>query len=290
MTPESSHSVVEGAAVEAAAVEGTAVVGRESPATDDVILDELVDAARKFPDRQLLQFRSRIGANQYRRLYRLVRQWTREGAAVLDWGSGNGHFTYFLQRAGRAAHGFSLLPGVFRAWVPNPDYPFIQGNEAEPVRLPYADAMFDAVVSVGVLEHVRETGGDESRSLREIARVLKSGGVFLCYHFPNQHSSIDRLARRFPGMHRHEYRYTEREIRALVAGAGLRLEAMGRYGSLLRNSAGALPDRVARSRAVAAVWDLADAVLGMLLSRWCQNYFFVARKVAARGEAGGPVF
>jgi len=250
-------------------------------ASDDVILDELVDAARRFPDRQLLQFRSRIGANQYRRLYRLVRAFTREGALVLDWGSGNGHFTYFLQRAGRAAHGFSLLPGTFRAWIPDPEYPFIQGGESEPVQLPYADAMFDAVVSVGVLEHVRETGGDESRSLREIVRVLKPGGVFICYHFPNQHSWIDRVARRFPDMHRHEFRYTARDIRGLVAGAGLRLEAVGRYGGLPRNSAGALPDRLARSRIAAAVWDAGDAALGSVLSRWCQNYYFVARKAGA---------
>ena len=271
MTPEPSRSVAE----------GVAVVSRERPVPDDLILDELVDAARKFPDRQLLQFRSRIGANQYRRLYRLVRRFTREGAAVLDWGSGNGHFTYFLQRAARAAHGFSLLPGAFRAWIPCPDYPFIQGDEAEPVRLPYADATFDAVVSVGVLEHVRETGGDEARSLGEIARVLKPGGVFLCYHFPNRHSLIDRLARRFPSMHRHEFRYTARGIRELVAGAGMRLEAMGRYGSLPRNSAGAVPDPIARSSAVAAAWDVADGVLGTLLSRWCQNYYFVARKGGA---------
>jgi SAM-dependent methyltransferase len=253
---------------------------RRASAPDDAILNELVDAARRFPDRQLLQFRSRIGANQYRRLYRLVRRFTREGAAVLDWGSGNGHFTYFLQRSGRAAHGFSLLPGTFRAWIPDPDYPFVQGDESEPVRLPYADATFDAVVSGGVLEHVRETSGDESKSLREIVRVLKPGGVFICYHFPNRHSLIDRLARRFPSMHRHEFRYTAREIRELAGGAGLRIEAMGRYGSLPRNSAGALPDAIARSRAVAAVWDAADGVLGAILSRWCQNYYFVGRKRA----------
>jgi SAM-dependent methyltransferase len=253
-----------------------------NPVSDDVILDELVDAARRHPDRQLLQFGSRIGANQYRRLYGLVRSFTAEGAAVLDWGSGNGHFTYFLQRAGRAAHGFSLLPGTFRAWIPDPGYPFIQGDESEPARLPYADATFDAVVSVGVLEHVRETGGEESRSLGEIARVLKPGGVFICYHFPNRHSWIDRMARRFPGMHRHEFRYTARDIRGLVESAGLRLEALGRYGSLPRNSAGALPDALARSRVIGVVWDWADSAVGAVLQRWCQNYYFVARKGNAR--------
>ena len=249
-----------------------------SAADDDTILDELVDVARRFPERHLLQFRSRIGANQYRRLYRLVRGFTTEGAAVLDWGSGNGHFTYFLQRAGRKAHGFSLLEGTFRSWIPNPEYPFVKGDESEPVRLPYADATFDAVVSVGVLEHVRETGGDEARSLSEIARVLKPGGVFICYHFPNQHSWIDRMARRFPDMHRHEFRYTAREIRALAAGPALRVERVARYGCLPRNSAGALPDGLARSRTLAAAWDGVDAALGAAFGRWCQNYYFIARR------------
>lgn len=248
-------------------------------ASDDGILDELVDMARRFPERQLLQFRSRIGANQYRRLYRLVRRHVPEGAAVLDWGTGNGHFTYFLQRAGRAAQGYSLLPGAFRAWIPSPDYPFEQGSEADPVRLPYGDATFDAVVSVGVLEHVRETGGDEAKSLREIARVLKRGGVFVCYHFPNRHSWIDRMARRFPGTHRHEFRYTAHDIRALAAGCGLRLDVLARYGCLPRNSAGGLPDLLARSRGLAGAWDAVDGVLGLVLGRWCQNWCWVGRKI-----------
>lgn len=247
-------------------------------ASDDGILDELVDYARRFPDRQLLQFRSRIGANQYRRLYRWVRRFVPAGGSVLDWGSGNGHFTYFLQRAGFRAHGFSLLPGDFRKWIPDPGYPFTQGSESDPVRLPFADATFDAVVSVGVLEHVRETGGDESKSLGEITRVLKPGGVFICYHFPNQHSWIDRMARRFPSMHRHEFRYTAADIRALVAGAGLRLETMARYGCIPRNSAGALPDMLARSRRLARGWDVWDGLLKILLTRWSQNYGFVVRK------------
>lgn len=41
--------------------------------------------------------------------------------------------------------------------------------------LPYADAAFDAVVCVDVLEHV----ADLDRVLAEVARVLKPGGLFL---------------------------------------------------------------------------------------------------------------
>lgn len=41
--------------------------------------------------------------------------------------------------------------------------------------LPYADASFDAVVCVDVLEHVADLG----KVLSEVARVLRPGGIFL---------------------------------------------------------------------------------------------------------------
>ena len=147
---------------------------------DGVILDELVDAARRFPDRQLLQFRSRIGANQYRRLYRLVRRFTAEGAAVLDWGSGNGHFTYFLQRAGRAAHGFSLLPGAFREWIPEPDYPFTQGDEAEPVPVRVRLAAADRA-DLGVLAALR-LGTGAGTPLSELTTAVRDSAPLEIHH------------------------------------------------------------------------------------------------------------
>jgi len=48
---------------------------------------------------------------------------------------------------------------------------------------PYLDK-FDAVVSVGVLEHVKETGGSEIGSLREIFRILKLNGYLSVTTFP----------------------------------------------------------------------------------------------------------
>jgi len=248
-----------------------------TPASE-AILAELTARANAHPEDHLLQFGSLLSAHQYLRLYELFRRHVPAGARVLDWGTGNGHFSYFLQRAGYRASGYSLLDGSFVDWLPGSGYAFTKGDPSEPTRLPYPDASFDAVASIGVLEHVRETGGTEAGSLREIARVLKPGGRFVCFHFPNRWSWIDWAARRVPGLHRHDFRYGRGDIAALAAETGLTLETVGRYGVLPRNFGARLPHPFRYSRGPARAWDALDALLGIPFSPVCQNYCFVARK------------
>ena len=244
---------------------------------DEAILDELVALSER-PERDLLQFRSQAGAQQYLRLYRIFRRHVPTGSRVLDWGSGNGHFSYFLGRAGYRATGFSLEGHGFESWLGNPDYRFFAGDLSEPVALPFGNAAFDAVASVGVLEHVRETGGNELESLREIVRCLRPGGVFVCYHFPNRTSAIDWMASRVPGKHHHRYRYDRSAIEALVEAAGLELLEIERYGILPRNSGHRIFGPLRKAHAPARLWDAADRALGAVLAPLCQNFLFVARK------------
>jgi SAM-dependent methyltransferase len=140
--------------------------------------------------------------------------------------------------------------------------------------------LFDAVASVGVLEHVRETGGSEARSLAEIVRVLRPGGVFLCCHFPNRTSWIDFLARRVPRKHHHVYRYGRGDVTRLVKDAGLELLELRRYGLLPRMLLTRVLGPLRDSRVAANTWDAADVTLGALLSALCQNWGFAARKPA----------
>jgi SAM-dependent methyltransferase len=246
--------------------------------SDEEIIESLLELTRSGRARSRAKFRSRAGAHQYLRLYRLFRRFVPEGARVLDWGAAGGHFSYFLARAGYRPSGFSFHPFEFQSWLDAPDYDFTPGSPSEPVKLPYADASFDAVASIGVLEHVRETGGSESRSLAEIARVLRPDGIFFCYHFPNRYSWIEFAAERAGREHRHAYRFRRADIAQLAAGAGLELLHVERYGLLPRNSLSRLPTGLAGSRGFARAYDRADEALGALFGPICQNWCFVARK------------
>lgn len=247
----------------------------------DAIFDELYPRSA---DCALGQFRSRPTAHQYRWPYRATHAHLGPASRVLDWGCGNGHFTHFLLQSGHLVSAFAFGPPapLVEHWLRRaPErLRYDAGAEAEPVRLPYADASFDAVASVGVLEHVRECGGDETASLREIHRVLRPGGTFLCFHFPNRWSWIEALTYFARSRHHHQFTYRRRDILALVAAANFELLDLRRYNAVPRNSFGALPRALQTSHVVSGLVNAADTVLGALLRPFCQNWGFVLRKLA----------
>lgn len=255
-------------------------VSDKSSLTDQTFL-ELAACWRNDPAcHALLQYRRLITANQYRRLYALVDQYLTPRSKVLDWGCGNGHVSYGLWRRGYAVTGFAFEDFGLRRHL-DPTYELRTGSEDDPSGLPFQAATFDGVMSVGVLEHVRETGGNEAASLREIARVLRPGGAFICYHFPNQHSLIEALSRQNRSKHSHQYRYTRADIESLCLGAELELVEIRRYGALPRNMWFRAPRALGDSSLVTGMWNGLDRILGALLPRWTQNYLFVARKPAS---------
>lgn len=229
------------------------------------------------------QFGSLCAANQYRRLYELTERYVTPGSHVLDWGCGRGHFSYFLVKRGFHVTAYSLEhpPEIFSALSESERarLSYVHGELDETRRLPFGEGRFAAVFSVGVLEHVRELGGDEPSSLRELRRVLREDGVFLCYHLPNRHSYIEAATRRLrnEGGDFHRYRFTARDIRNLCREAGFSLVETGRYGFLPRNSLNHLPARLRDSPWVASAVNRSDAVLERLFSPVVQNYYFVAR-------------
>jgi ubiquinone/menaquinone biosynthesis C-methylase UbiE len=242
-------------------------------------LEELVRASSQ--DESLLQFRTPISAHQYLRLYRLVTRYVSPGSIVLDWGGGNGHFSYFLVKTGYTVSGFDFAdpPKVCGAFAPE-SYTYKRGSLSSPISLPYESQTFDAVVSVGVIEHVRETGGNEIASLNEIHRILKPQGFFLCFHLPNKYSWIEAMARLLRRWS-HKYRYTSSGILSLVSGVGFEVVEIQRYAILPRNIWWwGMPKGLGSSFQMARRYDQIDNFLSLMLSPICQNYLFVARKRA----------
>ncbi len=135
---------------------------------------------------------------------------------VLDLGSGKGAFCGALSRAGHEVVGLepsAAAIGIARSYVDSRGRFVVGTGEA----LPFSSGAFDRAVSVCVLEHT----SDDSRVLREVHRVLKSGGVFAltvdCLDSPH-------IPEAFRRHHREEYRcnqfYSDMKLRELLARAG----------------------------------------------------------------------
>jgi len=230
---------------------------------------------------QIMQFLGRACAQQYRLPYALTQRYLPTPATVLDWGCGNGHFSYFLHEFGHRVEAYAFgAPAPLVQYLldhTNGHFRYTTGSSTEPVRIPYADQSFDAVFSIGVLEHVRECGGEEARSLAEIHRILKPGGLFLCFHFPNRYSWIEVLTSIFRSRHHHKYKYTKADIRAMMGNAGFKIESLRRYNAFPRNIFSSLPF-LRRTRWLARMIDAMDSFLGIVLNPFCQNYAVIARR------------
>lgn len=148
----------------------------------------------------------------------LACQWHQRPPAqirVLDWGCGKGQSTYLLQQQGfnpvsaDVAETEEVRPILERTGIPliplEHDY-----------QLPFEDSEFDIVLSFGVLEHVP----NDRESLKEIRRVLKPGGLFLCFNLPRATSWIMHLAH-LMGNHYHDRLYSTRQTTAMLLEADL---------------------------------------------------------------------
>jgi cyclopropane fatty-acyl-phospholipid synthase-like methyltransferase len=242
----------------------------------DLLLVDLVEFYQKTND--LNQFETLISAYQYRRIYQLVLKYLSPEMTVLDWGSGNGHFSYFLVNSGykTSGYGFVGVPKICQSFSPD-QYTYKEGNWSDPIALPFPDGHFDSVVSIGVLEHVRETGGTEISSLNEIHRILKPNGLFICVHFPNRYSWIEYAARMMKKWS-HEYCYTDRDIRSLAELSQFQILEIQRYAFLPRNIWSKIPGNLGNSSLAIQLYNRIDRFLSIPFSGICQNYLFVAQK------------
>jgi SAM-dependent methyltransferase len=108
----------------------------------------------------------------HRRRVRLEAAWALIGpgpGTLLDCGCGSGHLLPPLLKAGWDVHGVDGAPAMLaRARDRAPEAHLLLGRAEE---LPYERDSFDVVVAAGLLEYT-----DMSRSVPELARVLRPGG------------------------------------------------------------------------------------------------------------------
>ena len=140
---------------------------------------------------------------------------------LLDAGCGTGFNLLALSRLGRAV-GIDLAPEAI-AFCRERGVSAVRASLAA---LPFPDAAFDAVTSFDVIYHAWVT--DDRAAVAEMARVVRPGGVLLV--------RVPAL-RALWGAHDAEvlsrHRYNRRELVALLAGCGLRVERATYCNSIL---------------------------------------------------------
>lgn len=143
---------------------------------------------------------------------------------ILDWGCGKGQITKLM---------FNLAPTCIyccdiqesrgdSAFGQNTPLLEMIGRRPTPLRhawqLPYSDDEFDAVLSVGVLEHVP----NDRESLKEIRRILKPGGLFFCFFLPATFSWTQKIDR-MRGVTYHDRLYNKRLVTDMLREAQMTL-------------------------------------------------------------------
>ena len=118
-------------------------------------------------------------------------QTLKPGALVLDLGSGRGRFPFQLLEHGVRVIGLDYVPeiiGKSNQEVKDLDLErvsrFVVGDALD---IPFSDEGFDAVVDIGLLEHIARD--DWEQYISEVSRVLKPGGYFYLIALSRETSS-----------------------------------------------------------------------------------------------------
>jgi ubiquinone/menaquinone biosynthesis C-methylase UbiE len=181
-----------------------------------------------------------INLHNYVRIANDIAAQLPDGARILDWGCGWGQMSWLLRRRALQVTSFELGPDDMQL----PDIPLCEGlhvvRTQHPTHLPFPDQQLDGVLSCGVLEHVDEysEAGNEKKSLREIARILRPGGKLLVYQLPQRAAWQEAVVRRFKLGYSHPRRYSSAEITALLDDAGFDVQRMRRANLVPKNLTG----------------------------------------------------
>lgn len=238
-------------------------------------------------DKLLYQYDNAISSKQYETPVIVSSSYTKDGDHVLDWSCGNGHFSLYLGYKGAQVTGSSFYNEIPECLINESFFSLRLIDEKESIYLPFEDKSFDSVFSIGVLEHVHETGGSQISSLKEIHRILCNKGHFLCFHLPYKYSWVEnfgrlipkRIQKKLPIGHPHSKRFSKKDIVVLLEQAGFSLVDFGRYNFLPRNFSYALSPCLKNNKLFISLFNHIDALLSSVFPFLCSQSYFVARKL-----------
>ena len=150
----------------------------------------------------------------------VLRPYLRPPARIIDVGSGGGAVAQALMEFGsvtacdidvRCAASVARRPGMSFAY-----------GTAEAI--PFADGSFDLVTAFDVLEHL----DDDVRALREMARVVRPGGL-IALTVP----AYSWMWGRQDEISHHRRRYTRRALRQAITAAGLKPRRLTGFNTIL---------------------------------------------------------
>ncbi len=218
---------------------------------------------------------------QYAYYTELVRQYLPEGSVVCDWGGQYGHFsklasTYFPETVCYLPDRDEFEIAYFHAQFGVEHLVRFGPGYGHP-EIDLASESVDAVISSGVLEHTREFGISEERSLREIWRIMRPGGTLFIWNFPRRWGSVELLN---AALRRsvHRYKYSQRDVIRLVEGAGFQIELLDRHELLNLSTRNALGTVIGHVNAFTFDYYLSKVAF---FGAFCQWFTVVARKPAS---------
>lgn len=139
------------------------------------------------------------------------------GASVLDVGCGTGALAARIRKAGYDVVGVDRSKGMLR--VLKGRAPSVDAVAACSMSLPFADDRFDLVYCVAVMHHIAEAAS-VLRTLREMVRVTRRGGLLLVWDHNPRNPYWRRLMARVPQDTGEERLIPEVEILAGLRAGG----------------------------------------------------------------------
>lgn len=153
-------------------------------------------------------------------LFRLIERYKPKPDLILDAGCGTGYMATELSRFGQI-RAFDFSEAAVR-YTRRRGLDFVKQGSL--TAIPYPSETFGLVTALDVIEHIE----DDRSALMELRRVLKADGT-LVITVP----AFNLLWSPHDDVNLHKRRYTARELREKVEGAGLRVQRLSYYNFFL---------------------------------------------------------